>query len=83
MRWNSKLHNLFKSIETIAMINNYGHLFYYFEIIFEIIELSTKAQKWAWAICVVCEIGGKWQYNCCFVGCCFQDLFKAVRSILV
>ena len=24
-----------------------------------------------------------WPYNCCFVGCCFPDLFKAPRSILV
>ena len=23
---------------------------------------------------IICKMGGKWQYNCCFVGCCFQDL---------
>ena len=21
-------------------------------------------------------MGGMWWYNCCFIGCCFQDLFK-------
>ena len=29
------------------------------------------------------EIGGKWSYSCCFMGCCFQDLFNIARSILV
>ena len=28
-------------------------------------------------------MGGKWPYNSCFVGCCFQDLFKTTRSILI
>ena len=26
-------------------------------------------------------IGGEWQYCCCFVGCCLQDLFNISRSI--
>ena len=30
---------------------------------------------------IVCEMGSMWPY--CFVGCCFQDLFQAVYSILV
>ena len=34
-------------------------------------------------IWMVWEMGGKWQYNCCFVGCCFQELFCVARSILV
>ena len=25
---------------------------------------------------LVCEIGGEWLYNCCFVARCSQDLFK-------
>ena len=29
------------------------------------------------------EICGKCTYNCCFVGCCLQDLFKTAQSILV
>ena len=29
------------------------------------------------------EMGRKWPYSCCFVGCCFQDLFNITRSILV
>ena len=28
------------------------------------------------------EIGGLLPYNCCFVGCCLQDLFNIARSIL-
>ena len=32
---------------------------------------------------VVLEMGGRWPYNCCFVGYCFQDLFRIVRGILV
>ena len=34
-------------------------------------------------IWIVLEIGGGWPYSCCFVGCCFQDLFNMTRSILV
>ena len=29
---------------------------------------------------VVLEIGGKWPYNCCFVGCCFQDFFNIAST---
>ena len=25
---------------------------------------------------MVWEMGGRWPYNCCFMVCCFQDLFK-------
>ena len=32
---------------------------------------------------MVCVIGGKWQYNWSFLGCCFQDLFKTARRILI
>ena len=28
-------------------------------------------------------MGGKWPYSCCFVGCCFQELFSTARRILV
>ena len=28
-------------------------------------------------------MGDRWPYSCCFVGCCFQDLFNIARSILV
>ena len=28
-------------------------------------------------------MGGRWPYSCCFVGCCFQDLFNIACSILV
>ena len=31
---------------------------------------------------MVLEMGDKWPYNCCFVGCCFRYLFNVVRSIL-
>ena len=29
------------------------------------------------------EIGSKWSYNRCFVGCCFQDLSKIACNILL
>ena len=32
---------------------------------------------------MICEMESKWPYNCCFVGCYFQDLFKSAHSILV
>ena len=32
---------------------------------------------------MILEMGGRWPYNWCFVGCCFQDLFNIARSILV
>ena len=32
--------------------------------------------------CMVCLIGGKWPYSCCFVGFCFQNLFEIARNIL-
>ena len=31
---------------------------------------------------MVCVIGGKCLYNCCFVGCCFHDLFKTTNRFL-
>ena len=34
-------------------------------------------------IMIVFVIGGRWPYSCCFVGCCFQDLFNIACSILV
>ena len=32
---------------------------------------------------IVFVIGGRWPYCWCLVGCCCQDLFRIVRSILV
>ena len=29
------------------------------------------------------KMGGKWPYNCCFVGSCFEDLFSIACSILM
>ena len=34
-------------------------------------------------IWLVLEIGGRWPYSCCFVGCLFQDFFNTARRILV
>ena len=31
---------------------------------------------------IVCEREGKWPYSHCFVGCCFQDLFKQQAASL-
>ena len=27
-------------------------------------------------IWMICEMGGKWLYKCCFVGCCFQGFVQ-------
>ena len=32
---------------------------------------------------IVCEMGGKWPCSCCFVGCCFQVLFKTACKTLI
>ena len=32
---------------------------------------------------IVFEIGGRWPYSWCLVGCCCHDLFRIARSILV
>ena len=32
---------------------------------------------------IVFVIGGRWPYSWCLVGCCYKDLFKIARSILV
>ena len=32
---------------------------------------------------MVLEMGGRWLYNCCFVRCCFKDLFSIARNFLV
>ena len=32
---------------------------------------------------IVFEIGGRWLYSWCLVGCCLQDLFNIARNILV
>ena len=32
---------------------------------------------------IVYEMGGKWLYSYCLLGCCFQDLFKTTHIILV
>ena len=34
-------------------------------------------------IWMVFEMGGRWAYSCCFVGCCLQDLFNTACSILM
>ena len=32
---------------------------------------------------MVVEMGYRWSHGCCFIRCCFQDLFSIVPSILV
>ena len=50
-------------------------------------SLSLLFQQYT--ACLVCltwmviEFGGMWPYSRCFVGCCFQDLFKIACSIPV
>ena len=44
---------------------------------------SSNVPSFVHLIWIVLEIGGWWPYNCCFAGCCFQDLFNIACSILV
>ena len=32
---------------------------------------------------MVYEMGSKWPYSCCFLGSCFQNLFKTAHNILM
>ena len=53
-------------------------------VVYEFVVVSpvgtTCLARLTW---IVCEMGGKWSYNFCFVECCFQDLFKTSINILV
>ena len=48
---------------------------------------SLLLQQWSSCfvrlISMVLEMGIKWPYNCCYVGCWFQGLFNKLHSILV
>ena len=47
--------------------------------------LLILQQSWACLAClswIVYEMGSKWLYKCCFVGCCFQVLFKQHAAFL-
>ena len=52
-----------------------------------LMRLSLLLQQWFAClfllIWMVCKMENRWPYSSCFEGCCFQDLFKIVRSILV
>ena len=51
--------------------------------------MNTPLLLQEFSACLVCltwmsnEMGGKWPYSCCFVGCCNQDIFKIAYSIFV
>ena len=52
-------------------------------VTYEFVLASPEVSCLVRLIWMVLEIGGKWPYNCCFVGCFFQDLFNIGRSIFV
>ena len=51
--------------------------------------MSSSLLLQQWPAClvrltwIVFVMGGRWPYSWCFVGCCLQDLFNIIRSILV
>ena len=58
----------------------------------EIIKLSIKVKlvtvfkgdmKALFLIATTLEMGARWPYSCCIMGCYFQDLFSITCSILV
>ena len=50
-----------------------------------LMNLSLLFKKCPYLACLIwmfLQIGGRWPYSCCFVGCCFQDFFNRSCSIL-
>ena len=58
-------------------------------VIVEVSQIISFLLPQQWPTCLVrlswtvLEIGGRCPYNCCFMGCCFQDLFNTARSTLL
>ena len=56
----------------------------YENITYEFILTSPLVTSMScWSYLMVCKMGGRWLYSCCFVVCCCQDLFQTVCSIFV
>ena len=53
------------------------------KVAYEFVLLQQRPACLVRLIWMVLEMGGRWPYSCCFVGCCFQDLFNIAFSILV
>ena len=53
----------------------YIHI-YIFTFIYILIYIYIYIHLYIW---MILEMGSKWSYNSCFVGCCFQDLFNINR----
>ena len=49
---------------------------------YEFVFLSPAVSRMPCSSWMVFEMGTKWPHSCCFVGCCFPDLFKTARSII-
>ena len=47
-------------------------------LLFQQCSISLVHLTW-----MVLEIWGKWPYSCCFMECCFQDLFSIAQSVPV
>ena len=52
-------------------------------VTYKLILASPVVSCMACLIWMVLEMEGKWLYICCFVGCCFQDLFYIACSIFM
>ena len=52
-------------------------------ITYEFVLASPAMSCMSCSSYLVLDIGRRWPYNCCFVKCCFQDLFCITYSILV
>ena len=50
-------------------------------VAYEFATISSSVSRMSSSIIFL--MGSRWPYSCCFVGCCFQDLFSIARSILV
>ena len=41
---------------------------------------AEHSMSWSFYLNFFNEMGGKWPFNCSFVRCCFENLFKTARS---
>ena len=52
-------------------------------VVYEFVLTSQAVYVFLILIGRFVRVSREWQYSCCFLGCCFQDLFKPARNIFV
>ena len=86
---NLKLRKVIKSFvpEPISCFSGFPVYISHIRVLVVFLDLNVTLEQCP--TCLVCliwmvlEMGRRWPYSCCFVGCCSQDLFNIARTILV